>query len=88
MKKNIIPKTIALSMLSLAMVLVLSGCGSNKEQNKEKQKDATKSEAKAEELKKPVSQEDVDKELKAINEDLKNISVDDLKDADLNEKSL
>lgn len=88
MKKNIISKTIALSMLSIALVFILSGCGSNKEQNKEKQKDNSKTGATAEELKKPVSQDDVDKELKAIDEDLKSISTDDLQDADLNENSL
>ena len=88
MSKNIISKTIALSILSVALVFVLSGCGNNKEQDKEKQKDSAKSETSAEELKKPVSQDDVDKELKAIDEDMKSISTDDLQDADLNENSL
>jgi hypothetical protein len=88
MKKNIISRTIALSMLSIALVFVLSGCGSNKEQSKEKQKDTSKLGVSAEDLKKPMSQEDVDKELKAIDEDLKSISTDNLKDADLNDVSL
>jgi len=90
MKKNIIYRTMALSMFSLALVFVLSGCGSDKDQKQKEgaKKSTEQSGLSAEELKKPVSQEDVDKELKAIDADIKDISSDDLDAGDLDEKSL
>jgi len=88
MSKNIISRTIALSILSIALVFVLSGCGKNKEQNKEIQKNSIKTETNEEELKKPLLQDDVDKELEAIDEDMKSILNEDLQDADLNESNL
>jgi uncharacterized lipoprotein YehR (DUF1307 family) len=90
MRKNIIYRTIALSMFSLVLVFVLSGCGSDKDrkQKEETKKSTEQSKLNSEELKKPIFQEDVDKELKAIDADIEDISSDDLDAGDLDEKSL
>lgn len=88
MRKNIILKTVGLSILSVVLVLILSGCKGNNQQSAKDSWSNQEPDANSEELKKPISQDDLDKELEAIEKDLKNITADDLNDADLNENNL
>lgn len=88
MRKNFILKTVGLSILSVVLVLILSGCKGNNQQGAKDSGSNQEPDANSEELKKPISQDDLDKELGAIEKDLKNITADDLNDADLNENNL
>lgn len=79
-------RVIISSGLIIIATFFLAGCGIKKSDKTDVSQPAETSST--EDLKKPITQEDVDQDLKEIDEDINAITADDLNESDLDEANL